>query len=439
MKSSYNRIIKVFKDLKSPELKEIGKLNANTFIRNRSMPFEDLSLCILSKKGLTLSMELEQFFDRKDDYNNTISKQAFSKQRMNLNPKLFKVMNQRYITDIYNETDIKTFHGYILLGIDGSVMEIPNTDDLKKNYGGITDNKNNIVVARAQTSGIYDCLNEIMLDSQISPYKTSEVSLAKKNIDNALKLLKEKKVILIFDRGYPSIEFIYYLNKLGIKYLFRIKNQAYTSEKKLMKSNDEYVDLKITAGRLQHIGDEKLKEEIKKQKNIKNIRITKIKLTDGTIEELVSNLDINEIPYEKMKDLYYQRWNIENSYDVLKNKLYIENFSGKTQITIEQDFYAQMLLYNMLEDIKKDAGKEIKTNINNKYEYKINMNCLVGLFKSKIIEIAIETDDKKREKLYLTLLSKIKRYLIPIKPNRSFSRDKRNTTNKYTTNLRRNY
>lgn len=438
MNSSYNRIIKVFDELKSPELKEVGKLNVNSFVRNRNMPFEDLSLCILGKKGLTLSMELEQFFDRKDDYENTISKQAFSKQRMNLNPELFKVMNQRYIKDIYDETNFKTFHGYILLGIDGSIMEIPNTEELKRQFGGITDNKNNVVVARAQTSGIYDCLNEIMLDSQISPYKTSEISLAKKNIDNALNLLKGKKVILIFDRGYPSIEFIYYLNKFGIKYLFRIKNQAYTSEKKLMKSNDEYVDLKITAGRLQHMTDETLKEEIKKEKVIKNIRITRIRLADGTIEDLVSNIDINEIPYKEMKELYYKRWSIEISYDVLKNKLYIENFSGKTQITIEQDFYAQMLLYNMLEDIKKDAGEEVKTNENNKYEYKINMNCLVGLFKNKIIEIAIETDDKKREKLYLTLLSKIKRYLIPIKPNRSFSRDKKNTTNKYTTNLRRN-
>lgn len=438
MKNSYNRIIKIFYKLKSSRFKEIGRLNDNTFIRNRNMPFEDLSLCILSKKGLTLSMELEQFFDRKNDYDNTISKQAFSKQRMNLNPKLFKVMNQEYITDIYMETDYKTFHGYILLGIDGSVMEIPNTEDLKKQYGGITDNKNNVVVARAQTSGIYDCLNEIMIDSQISPYKTSEISLAKKNISNALELLKDKKVILIFDRGYPSIEFIYYLNKLGIKYLFRIKNQAYTSEKKLMKSNDEYADLKITAGRIQHITDKKIKEEIRKEKVIKKIRITKIELSDGTIEELVSNLDINEILYKEMKELYYKRWKIEISYDVLKNKLGIENFSGKTQITIEQDFYAQMLLYNMLEDIKKDAGEEIKANSNNKYEYKINMNCMVGLFKSKIIEIAVEENDEKREKLYLTLLSKIKRYLVPIKPNRTFSRDRKNTKNKYTTNLRRN-
>lgn len=86
-----------------------------------------------------------------------------------------------------------------------------------------------------------------------------------------------------------------------------------------------------------------------------------------------------------------------------------------------------------------DAESKLIKNDNLKYEYKINMNSLVGLFKLKMIEIAIEDDDEKREKLYTTLLSKMQRYLVPIKPNRSFSRETKNTNNKHSTNLRRNY
>lgn len=439
MKSSYNRIMRVFNQLKLEDMKKIGRLNPTAFTRKRKMPFEDLGLCILAKKGLTLNMELENFFDKKNDFENTISKQDFSKQRQKLNPELFKVMNQQYVTYFYDEANYKTFHGNILLAIDGSVMEIPDTDNIREYYGGITDKNDNVIVARTQTSGIYDCLNHIMINSIIAPYKNSEISLAKENIKEALKLFKDKKVILIFDRGYPSIEFIYYLNKLGIKYLFRIKNQAYKSEKELMKSNDEVLDLKVTSGRIQRITDEKLREELKQQKNIKDVRITKIKLNDDTVEELITNLDMLEIPYEEMKALYYCRWNIETSYDVLKNKLQIENFSGYNQIAIEQDFYAQILLYNMLEDIKQDAEENLAKKENLKYEYKINMNSLVGLLKLKIVEIAIEEDDKKRERLYKTLISKMQRYLVPIKSNRSFSRTTKNTKNKYTTNLRRSY
>lgn len=180
MISSYNRIINIFEKLKSDEVKSFGRMKDNTFVRNRNMSFADLNLCILGKKGLTLSMELEHFFDKKNNFETTISKQAFSKQRMNLNPKLVKYLNQGYVKKIYNQTDYETFHNYILLDVDGSIMEIPNTDGLKKSYGGITDKQNNVIVARAQTSGIYDCLNHIMIDSIISPYKTSEIFLAKK-------------------------------------------------------------------------------------------------------------------------------------------------------------------------------------------------------------------------------------------------------------------
>lgn len=65
MKSSYNRIIEVFAKLKSQKMKEIGWLTSKDFTRKRKMSFEDLELCILNKKGLTLNMELENFLIRK--------------------------------------------------------------------------------------------------------------------------------------------------------------------------------------------------------------------------------------------------------------------------------------------------------------------------------------------------------------------------------------
>ena len=64
-----------------------------------------------------------------------------------------------------------------------------------------------------------------------------------------------------------------------------------------------------------------------------------------------------------MKETYFKRWQIEIGYDILKNKLHIENFTGKTQITIEQDFYAQIYTFNVLQDIKHTAMQNCKKNI----------------------------------------------------------------------------
>lgn len=53
------------------------------------------------------------------------------------------------------------------------------------------------------------------------------------------------------------------------------------------------------------------------------------------------------------------RWGIEIKYDELKNRLEIENFTGKTKIDIEQDFYASIYLSNMIELARKDSDEII--------------------------------------------------------------------------------
>lgn len=86
------------------------------------------------------------------------------------------------------------------------------------------------------------------------------------------------------------------------------------------------------------------------------------------------------------KELYFKRWGIEVKYNEIKNKLQIENFTGKTPISIEQDFYATMYLTNMVALAKKHANQEIEKaneDKNLKYEYKVNTNVLVGKLKNK--------------------------------------------------------
>ena len=50
-----------------------------------------------------------------------------------------------------------------------------------------------------QASGLYDCLNNIMVDFEIAPYKVSENVLAIKNIENSIERIKNKNPLIIFD------------------------------------------------------------------------------------------------------------------------------------------------------------------------------------------------------------------------------------------------
>jgi hypothetical protein len=45
-----------------------------------------------------------------------------------------------------------------------------------------------------------------------------------------------------------------------------------------------------------------------------------------------------------LKELYHLRWGIETFLGVLKERLKIENFTGKTVIAIKQDFFVIPLI-----------------------------------------------------------------------------------------------
>ena len=165
-------------------------------------------------------------------------------------------------------------------------------------------------------------------------------------------------------------------------------------------------------------------------------------LNTGETEILLTNISKEIIDTEKMKEVYFKRWGIEKSYDILKNKLQIENFSGYSKLAVEQDFYAQILLFNMLEDIKKQANKKIKDNRENngkiyKYEYIVNINILVGLLKQYLLLMALTDSNDEYIRLQNTLLELMNKNLIAIKHGRNYIRKKRDTRNKYKTNMRR--
>ena len=420
------------------------KNKINAFIRQRKMNFTDYIWYLTLQKGRTTSMELDEYLKNKNGtYEISISKQAFSKQRQNLNPQIFIDIYKDYLLDFYNNypEEVKKYKGFYVCAIDGSLFEIPNTRELREEYKTQKNASGNRESARARVSGIYDVENGFMLDALIKDCGEGEKELAKKNIENTSQILNLENCIIIFDRGYPGIDLIWHLEKLKIKYIFRLQSNMYNKEKESMKTDDEWIELNFTEHRLKRISKKKIKKELKKQKKIK-VRMSKVVLDTGETEYLLSNISEQIILPEEMKETYFKRWQIEIGYDVLKNKLHLENFTGKTKITIEQDFYAQIYTFNVLQDIKNTNTKRIQEkqlNKNLKYKYKVNINILAGWLKNILIAVIFAEDKDEKAKLYNIIVEKAEKNLVAIKPNRTNIRKPYVCgRNKYRTNLRNN-
>ena len=112
-------------DLLSEEnYKNSGIQNDRKFTINRKLNFKKMIIFILNNKGKTLTLELNEYMTKQNK--ETITKQAISKQRQNINPEIFKKLNNAYIKSIYEQREIKRYKGYIVLLVDGSMLELPN-------------------------------------------------------------------------------------------------------------------------------------------------------------------------------------------------------------------------------------------------------------------------------------------------------------------------
>lgn len=438
---AYDRMIKTFKKFDIDRIKEIGRIQKKDFTRERKMPFKDILRYIISQKGKTIAMEINNYYKEINKRDERVTKQAFCKQRCRLNPEVFRTLGREYVESFYEDSEYKTYKGYIVTAVDGTILEIPNSKELQKEYEcqSLTDN-NRRKSARAKASGIYDVENNIMIDAIIEKYNTPERQLAKKNLEAMIKIIgTDKKIISIFDRGYMSVGMLFHLASMPIYYLFRVQKDKCIEEKSSMKSDDEVVDIKMSKKRLENILDEDIKIKAKQIDKIK-ARIVRIVLSTAEEEYLITNIPYDEMDTKDIGELYFKRWGIETAYDVIKNKLCIENISGRKKVIVEQDFYAQIMLFNMVEDLKNDANKELeqKKDRQHKYEYKVNINILIGTFREYLIKIAIEEDNVKRKQLYEYMLEEIMENLVPIRNRRSFPRAHYKGRNKHKVNMRRN-
>jgi hypothetical protein len=391
--------------------------DTGSWTRTRDMPLGDILMCTLGKKALSTTLEIRQYFQEAGKVEQTVSKQDYLQQRKKLNPEVFKLLNQKYLHDFYTTDEVQLWQGYVVLAIDGSRVEIPNSKANRETYGE-SENKYGKAVARANLSGLYDVYNRFFLDIGVHHYRSSEIVEAKEHIDAIRGIVGKRPVLIIFDRNYVSLEFIDYMEKAGLNYLIRLHKGNYKAEVDGMGGEDGQVDILHTASRLGYLRKEAPDRAWElSEKRATRARIVKMNFAVGGAGAVITNLPLS-IEADEIRRLYRKRWEIEKKYHTLKNKMKFESVTGKASIYVKQDFWAQMLVFNMTQDLitiaEKKAVKKAKVK-GLRYEVRINENIAIGLFKEQFIRLMLEDNDVRKDKMFRGLMDDIEKNIVPVR------------------------
>ena len=148
------------------------------------------------------------------------------------------------------------------------------------------------------------------------------------------------------------------------------------------------------------------------------IRFVQVILDNGTVEVLATNILGDEIlQTSDFMELYARRWGIETYYDVLKNRLSLENFTGLTALAIKQDFYATVFLANYEAMLVYDTNLELQEKVeDNKYAQQVNKAQSFNAIKHKAFDIFYSNKSLSKQMKQLEELFAINP--VPIRPNR---------------------
>jgi hypothetical protein len=372
------------------------------FTRKRKLPLKTLILLIIKFKS-SIQRELDRFFKEvsQSDFNiREATKGAFTQARSKLNPWAFKRLNEVAVDSFYQGAEYYVWHQMRLLAVDGTRFVLPNHPSVVEefgvhNFGPNADSPRSL----AMGSLLYDVLNQITIDSQLAPYVSSERDLLMQHLDKI-----NPGDMLLLDRGYPSFWLLFLLKAKGIEFCVRLKEDWWLKVKDFTESTDKE---RIVTFALPKKDRKKLDGFPQMQDSTITCRLIKVELENGEKEILCTSLvDTEKYPYEDFEQLYHYRWNEEEAYKLLKSRVEMEDFSGKTAQSVKQDFHAKVFLMTLCaayaHPIEDKVIKEYEADQNRKHDQKINrtnamattMDILVPTFVRKKYKEAMQAFDQ---------------------------------------------
>lgn len=375
----------------------------NRFVRKRKLSIRQVVFYLLHTNHCAMHQNISRICeDLPDiDFPNPISKQAISKARQWILPSLFMelyALTVRTYYEMVNER--KNWHGYHIFAVDGSKLQLPNSKGNLAHFGKRFNTSNPCqIYSMALCSTLYDVLEDIIVDCSLHPDLYSERNAAIEHLNALSSFDLAHQSIIIYDRGYYSENMYRFFFNHNIFCLMRLKSGLIITRS---ESDDSIIMFSDSIP----------------------VRVIRVVLDSGVTEYLATNVMDPDITPEMFKELYFLRWKTESKYNELKNQLEIEEFSGATPVSVEQEFYINMLYSNLCAIIKNDADEKIAASSRpgNQYKYQANRSFIIG--RVKTLTTRLLCGDFQRSVIN-ALFRSAARHRSQIQPGRHYPRKKK--------------
>lgn len=402
--------------IKHPDFMNRHKGSIKDFTRERIFTFPLVFLLLLQKSVKSLQLVLNELF-LEGHIKKPVTSGAYTKVRKKFRHTAFIELNEEAIALYYRDNQIKRWKGYRVFGVDASRIILPNHPEVKAAFGDIPIS-NQYGQSGSYSSALFECrydvLNHIAYQSELHPYGSYEVDLALSLLKKSASARLESMDLDIYDRAYGSYEFIAHLVHYKRAFVIRCKSNTFKDAKSLFAGEggwSKVVKLNAPRDKLKELAANGLPTEV-------DVRFVSVVLESGEIEVLITSIMDADIKRCEFKELYFLRWGVETFYHLLKGRLNLENFTGKSLESVQQDFWSSIYISNVetifTEETKTELNADLKKEQLSK---KINRAVSFNTIKNMAFELFFYENDKTIVEKKMTLLFKTNTFVHRERPS----------------------
>jgi len=338
------------KELRAADVRQRFRVQATDFTRVRVLTWPIVIVLILRGQKVSLQTAVNKFFSTLGRVWEVVTASAYSQARQKVQPEVFVHLNAVTCEEFYTrygaDHEVVLWQGHRLLGVDGSYLNLPDSEESRREFSVQTNQHAGGEQVQALASVLYDLRNDIGLSATLGPKQ------AEKNLLFGTHLaVTRARDVLVGDRAYADYSVLATLVARGCHFVIRFPHQSFTAVNAFWatRAQERVVTLAVTSKARPSVAEHHLPTTLR-------VRLLKVRLPNGEVEVLGTDLlDAQLYPPAAFKVVYGWRWTHETYHDRLKNIFEVERFSGRSGQTIKQDFYGVIFLATLESILNKPA------------------------------------------------------------------------------------
>lgn len=221
--------------------------------------------------------------------------------------------------------------------------------------------------------------------------------------------------LFLYDRGYPAFWLFAFHHVEQRHYCAWVKHDFHTEVAAFVADGVKQLLAPNSASARQCRGYHLSVEPL-------TVRLIRVELNSGEIEVLATSLlDEKAYPQRAFAKLYALRWGIEENYKREKQRLEIENFSGRSPTVLLQDFHAKIFAQNLTAIMATLAQWLADERYRHrKHSYRINFGNALSKMKNNLVRLFPHTSPLE---LCWRLLQRLADAVEAVRPSRSYPRN----------------